>query len=283
MSLINNKKDPKKTDDQPDDGKNQTKSFTNTFATVLIALSGGLLLMLLIMAACYMCDKNAFANVKELFNILLPVIGTWMGTLLAFYFSKDNFAAASKQANELADKMNATDQTLQAFKVSDVMIKPADGSLLALDNEQKFKEMTLTELRAKMEETHSERLPILEKVTMKFIFLIYRTTIERFLVEYDDKSIKFTAVRVPDRTRENLTVQDMYDSDFKLFKDIQNIQYCFLPVNTTLDKVKAAMQDNSICQDVFITQTGSREESVLGWITNNLVIEKAELFKKAGK
>jgi hypothetical protein len=283
MSLINNKKDPKKNDGQPDEGKNQTKSFTNTFATVLIVLSGGVLLMLLIMAACYMCNKDAFANVKELFNILLPVIGTWMGTLLAFYFSKDNFAAASKQANELADKMNATDQTLQAFKVSDVMIKPTDGSLLELGSEKDFKDMSLKDLRAKMEETHSERLPILEKGTLKFIFLIYRTTVERFIVEFVDGHLKFPAELNPPRSKETLKVQDMYDSDFKLFKDIQNIQYCFLPVDTTLDKVKAAMQDNSICQDVFITQTGSREESVLGWITNNLVIEKAELFKKAGK
>jgi hypothetical protein len=38
--------------------------------------------------------------------------------------------------------------------------------------------------------------------------------------------------------------------------------------------------DNVICQDVFITQTGNKEEKVEGWITNDLVIEKAELFKK---
>ena len=73
----------------------------------------------------------------------------------------------------------------------------------------------------------------------------------------------------------------MYNSNFKLFKDIQNLKYFFLPVDATLDKAQSAMQDNSLCQDVFITKNGKPEEAVEGWVTNALVIEKSELFKKA--
>jgi hypothetical protein len=61
-----------------------------------------------------------------------------------------------------------------------------------------------------------------------------------------------------------------------------NLDKCFLPVTATLNDARQAMQDNSLCQDVFITQTGKRTEKVLGWITNTKIIEKSELFTKAG-
>jgi hypothetical protein len=68
-------------------------------------------------------------------------------------------------------------------------------------------------------------------------------------------------------------------------KDIQRLikDKKFLPVTATLEEVRQLMLDNDICQDTFITKTGNKDEKVEGWITNNLIIEKTELFNKAGK
>jgi len=71
----------------------QTKrpQFVNTFALIVTLLSALILLILLAMAFYFMAcptGTQSYDEVKTLFNILLPVIGTWMGTLLAFYFSK---------------------------------------------------------------------------------------------------------------------------------------------------------------------------------------------------
>jgi hypothetical protein len=163
------------------------------------------------------------------------------------------------------------------------MIKPNDSSLLAVNTIADFKTLPLRELIKKMEESHSDRLPVLEKGTMKFIILIYRTTIERFIVAAtNDNTLTVSGNPVALTTVSSLTMNDMYNSNFPLFKAIQAITNCFLPITATLDKVQQAMLDNSICQDVFITQTGSKDEEVLGWITNNMIIEKADLFKKAG-
>ena len=262
-----------------------TSYFTNLFAIIILVLSSSILLILILMASKYINegkDDQSFVRIKEMFNILLPVIGTWMGTLLAFYFSKDNFAAASQQAKDLAESMNGTDQILEVLKVTDVMIRPNAAMLLVLDDLADFKKQSLTSLIKKMTESQSERMPILQKGTMKFIFLLYRTTIERFILGYTDSDIKVNGKSPLQDLPKNLTVNDMFDSDYALFKSIQNLKYGFLPITATLDKVKAAMEDNSICQDVFITQNGNKDEKVEGWITNNLVIEKAELFKKAG-
>jgi hypothetical protein len=261
-----------------------TKRFVNTFAMIIALLSAAVLLALVIMSWVNIReDKTTADNIKGLFNVLLPVIGTWMGTLLAFYFSKDNFEAASKQAKDLASQMNNASAKLQELKVGDIMIKPSDSSLLVVNGLADFKTRPLTELIKRMDDSHSDRLPVLDKDTMKFIFLIYRTTIERFIVALtNDKNVTIPGKAVTLDIIPKLTMDDMYNSNFKLFQDIMAIKGCFIPMTATLDKVQQAMLDNTICQDVFITQTGSRDEKVEGWITNNMIIEKAELFKKAG-
>ncbi len=268
---------------QPPAAKSSNR-FVNTFAFIISILSATILILLVIMAWTNIGkDVPTSDNIKGLFNVLLPVIGTWMGTLLAFYFSKDNFEAASKQAQELAGQMNNTAGKLQDLKVGDIMIKPNDSSLLVVKDEADFKTKELKDLMEKMDESHSDRLPILQKDTLKFVFLIYRSTIERFIVALTTGS----EVKIPGKTVTidnipDLTMDDMYQSNFKLFQEIMAIKNCFLPLTATLDKVQQAMVDNSVCQDVFITQTGNKDEKVEGWITNNMIIEKAELFKKAG-
>lgn len=58
-----------------------------------------------IVAVCVLKDENrverAFQILQYVFGALLPLWGTWIGTILAFYYSKDNFESASKSANQL--------------------------------------------------------------------------------------------------------------------------------------------------------------------------------------
>lgn len=116
------------------------------------------------------------------------------------------------------------------------------------------------------------------------IFLVYRTTLERFLYEFDEGLIKPNDPAKPLPAKQDLKISDMLNSNFELLKRIlqMDLSKCFLPVTATLNDARQAMQDNTLCQDVFITQTGKRTEKVLGWITNTKIIEKSELFTKAG-
>jgi len=73
---------------------------------VLVSAIGGLV----VLAATIIClDK---ASAKEVFNSLLPMFGTWVGTLLAFYFSKDNFEAATRSVTNMAGKISETSAKL---------------------------------------------------------------------------------------------------------------------------------------------------------------------------
>jgi len=47
-----------------------------------------------------MADKQV-ALIRDTFTMLLPVFDTWVGTVLAYYFSRENFAEAAKQTANL--------------------------------------------------------------------------------------------------------------------------------------------------------------------------------------
>src|ERR1043166_7992064 len=81
--------------------------------TVLIGAFVGLLgLATLIIILCW--KGKECTQAKDLFTALLPVFATWVGTLLAFYFSKDNFESATKSVTEMANKISGADEKLKA-------------------------------------------------------------------------------------------------------------------------------------------------------------------------
>jgi len=44
-------------------------------------------------------------NTMTIFNVILPVFASWVGTILAFYFGRENFESANKQVRELVDRL----------------------------------------------------------------------------------------------------------------------------------------------------------------------------------
>lgn len=277
-------KDKKNILNQDSQTNQPTKPAFRDFIGLGTLILSGAIILALIVASCFALwgDVSKFAQVKELFAVLLPVIGTWVGTVLAYYFSKENFEAASRSVNELVGRVISTDEKLQELKVSDIMLQPKDFTPMIVENHEAYQKTKILELLNLMAKTSSERIPFLEKGTLKFIFLIYRTTVERFLLGYRNGVIKLKdSAKTEDK---DLTIKDMFDSDFQLAKEISAVTSIgiFLPVSATLAQARQKMQDNTLCQDVFITKTGSKDEAVEGWITDYIIIEKAELFKKAG-
>lgn len=70
-------------------------------------------------------SKGEFENSKDILQILLstilPLFGTWIGTILAFYFSKENLAAANRTVEHLVNSITS-DKKLESIKARDVMI-----------------------------------------------------------------------------------------------------------------------------------------------------------------
>jgi CBS domain-containing protein len=247
---------------------------------IITIVVSAIIIIGLIVISCFIIFGNSalFTNVKELFAILLPVVGTWVGTVLAYYFSRENFEAASRSVNELVSKVTSPEDRFEELKVTDIMLQAKDFTSILVEDFKAYQATKIAELISLMAKTNSERIPFLEKDSKKFIFLIYRTTVERFLLGYQSGTIKLKDSATIDT--KDLTIKNMFESDFPLAKEILNITGIFLPMTATLAEARKKMQETSLCNDVFITRTGNKDEAVEGWITDYIIIEKAELFKK---
>ena len=70
------------------------------FALTVLGLLG-----LAAIGAASFSKNESFGQVKDILGMLLPVLGTWVGTVLAFYFSKENFIAAAQQTSNLVRQL----------------------------------------------------------------------------------------------------------------------------------------------------------------------------------
>jgi hypothetical protein len=111
----------------PDDTNNSPKSEWKTArfwlalgVTITSIASVAILAGLIINAASNKEDAGT-----RVLGSVLPLLGTWVGTVLAYYFSKENFEAATKSVTELAKQITPQEK-LKSTPVSKVMILRKD-------------------------------------------------------------------------------------------------------------------------------------------------------------
>ena len=226
------------------------------------------------------CVVVAFADNKEkassmVFNALLPVFGTWVGTLLAFYFSKENLDAATKNMNELSRAMSGLDK----LKVTTAIAKaiPFSGIFVPRDAASNAPLKKLQAIVAAMKTAGRMRLIVFTSDN-RVERVVHQSVIEGFI---SDCALKlYTPPN--QKTLEELTVDDLFAVQRidKLTKD----SFAVIPKTATLADAKTAMDQQSktlgslgTCEDVFITESGGPDLPVLGWITDTIIVENAKV------
>lgn len=186
---------------------------------------------------------------------ILPLLGTWVGTVLAFYFSKDNFESATRSTKELL----GIDQKLAAIAVTDVMLSIANILKVTEDDDTKIVLNKWLETMDK--EKKGQRLPVLDSKN-KAKYVIHRSIITDYLASEAIGGTLKTDL-------EKKTLKDLIDAKPELKSII--VSFGAVKKDATLDKVKAIMEQSNDTQDVFITENGKTDGVVLGWITNVIV------------
>lgn len=64
--------------------------------------------------------KGMPGSAREVFSTIVPLFGTWVGTILAFYFSRENFREANDAVNRAFAQLTP-DQKLQQTSVRQAM------------------------------------------------------------------------------------------------------------------------------------------------------------------
>ena len=203
-------------------------------------------------------------KVKYVVATILPLLATWVGTILAFYFSRENFAAATQSVTELAKSVSGPEK-LKSIPVRDKM-RPIVAITHETINQGEEDKVKLGSLLNKY--TSIERIVVLDAKNV-VQFLIYKSMIERYLSRIATQQIQLpTGVSAI----QDLTLKNFFDSDAQLFQLFQK-SFGFVAAEATLADAKLLMEKIEKCSDVFVTQSGNRGEALLGWVTDNTVIE----------
>jgi len=104
-------------DNKTDPSESKFRHFLSVGITT-ISILGVLALAIIILA------KNT-EEPQVLLGTVLPVIGTWVGTILAYYFSNQNLEAATRSIATVARQMTSADK-LRSLPVTDKMIPKAE-------------------------------------------------------------------------------------------------------------------------------------------------------------
>lgn len=211
-------------------------------------------------------EKDQTAYVKDVLTMILPMIGTWVGTVLAFYFTRENYVAAAQQNVELMRELKLTpEQQLQSITVTEAMLDmsapttekltlatPADAARLKLKADV---------AEGILEKHKRNRLPIVD-TDGKMMYIIHKNYIDEFLVRYANSG----------KPLADATLQELLDT-----QDLAAIFLSFAVVGKAarLIAVKQLMDGNANCADVFVTEDGTKGSKAVGWITNVIVQEKA--------
>jgi hypothetical protein len=200
---------------------------------------------------------------REVLGTVLPVIGTWVGTVLAFYFGNENFAVASRASASLVSQLSPA-QRLQSKSVSDPNVMIPLASMFYETGPAA--NVNLSKARNDLKAAgKGDRIPVLDANKWPLL-VVHLSTIDKYMT---DQALKGT------QNLSALTLQDMLN-DPQIAKALA-ASFATVKQTATLADAKAAMDAFDTCQDVFVTATGSSKEPVIGWITNTIIEDNSKV------
>lgn len=217
-------------------------------AAVIVALSIGGIVLASGLSIGFADDDSRPEMSRLVFASVLPLFGTWVGTVLAFYFARDNLQAATDSTVRLAGLSET------ATPVSQDMIPRAQIYAHSLKAGEDAGALIVADLRKEMTEANVRRIPTLTE-SGAVLYVLHDSTIDKFAESVGKKPGELSDETLADL----LAVPDLRAQVGALG---------FVGEGADLGEARTAMRLVKGCNDVFVTKDGQPEQPVLGWLTN---------------
>jgi hypothetical protein len=218
--------------------------------TVLFSVVGIVVVAIVALVSANSATRPDTARL--IFTSMLPLFGTWVGTVLAFYFVRENLAAATESTLRLSGAFSSSDLVTKA------MIPLAGIEAAQLESGDDPDAVKLYDLYAQMQRSGRKRIPILLE-TQVVRYVVHESTITAYAVS--------TKTEPTDAAAFAFTVGDLLKSP--VGASITAI--AFVAPTATLAAARASMAAIPGANDVFVTATGQATEPVVGWLTNTML------------
>jgi len=250
-------------------GTMDAERFRERLGVWLVLWSTGALVLLGVAAlvGAAIAGGDVFQRTAQLLlSSLLPLFGTWVGTVLAFYYTKENFEAASAST---LDVVRAVAQKLSAARVSDYMMRRGNIIAETIPPGNSIGDLTIVVVEQRLTTIGANgqrisRLPILDS-TDACIAILHRAVFTEALASglrdlppvdpANDTLAKLLSRRYPSPAAAT-------------YEEFIRKTIAFVAQDRTLADAKSEMEKIPGCQDVIVTKTGGKTEPVIGWISN---------------
>ena len=240
-------------DDKSD--SNSSAGFRERIARTVLVLSAAstMLVAVVVISVTAIISKHEAAESSRLvFNTVVPLFATWVGTVLAYYFSRSNFEAANKSVRQLVDRLTP-EQVLNQTFVRAAMIPLEDIRKIVVPEGELPENVAISEIRSLIDPETSEytRAPIMSH-DARTLYVIHQSTLFEFLAKRSGgaPALKPGEILAIDRYKTAISA------------------WIAVPADATLGSAKRALDASAPAQDAFVTRKGGRGEPALGWLTN---------------
>ena len=200
-------------------------------------------------------DKSQASQI--VMTATLPLLASWVGAVLAYYYSSESIEAATRSVKELL----TTQEKLQAIPVVDVMIKYRKMVYFTYEDSLNVQEM----LQKLKDSGKGNRMPILGDEKQP-VYILHKSAIDEALLKRAQAGDDLASV----------TLKDLLDKDPEL-KSLGESTFGVVGSNARLADAQYEMRRIDKCQDVFVTENGQRDDAVVGWITNGIIEEHSRV------
>ncbi len=206
---------------------------------------------------------------KYVFAAVLPLYGTWVGVVLAFYFSRENFESASRSVERMAEKLTPMEKLESIPARLKMILKGQMVSLNITADKPLDKIKIVGDILGTFIQKEQNRLPILDENDYPK-YMIHRSMVDKYLTQKNIEGGLST-----DQLKK-LSLKDLLDDDEELRKLFET-SFVTIKEDANLADAKIEMDKVQNCLDVFVTRNGTRNEPVIGLLTNLKVTESAKV------
>jgi hypothetical protein len=185
---------------------------------------------------------------RLVFSSVLPLLGTWVGTVLAFYFARDNLDAATTSTIRLGRSLRPE------TPVQDVMIPLARITAHRLAVGADVAAVKLSDLLSNMTTSGFQRIPLLTSDD-RVVHVVHTSTLSAFA-----ESSQLLPAALTTETMGDLLAIPKFASLVSAIGFIGSAE--------VVDTARAAMGSVANCNDIFVTSDGTASGVVVGWLTN---------------
>ncbi len=262
-------------------GSDQRSELARTLIRHSLALIWALIGGLVILAFAQAININIGANYQtaldKVMSGVLPLLGAWIGAIIAFYFGRENYDAAVRNVRQIIRER--TPDQLESIFVRDVMVQASKLVTAATPAEDGLP--LHGGILRRLEERGLGRLIVISGEMAATDFapgsgaiakgVVHDSVINRFIVDQ---------VARHQRTADEITLGDML-ADPEIARLLSSAVVYVTP-EATLADVRRKMDEASrnapaTVRDALVTASGKAGEPLLGYLTDIDLVDKGAL------